>query len=272
MSTIVLTDRQFREREYFDEWVSRQQILEVNFDLVDALETRPWNPYWYLAEVVKGMYTSPSQRLLDFGCGFGYYALNFRKVGYEVFGFDISASNIATARNLAQRYNLVERTHFDVGTAETVHYPSDQFDVIVGVDILHHVDIEPSIRECHRLLKPGGVAVFKEPIAVPIFDTLRNTSAGRALCSTQKSFERCITDDERKLTTDDVKTIASIFPDLTIQRFRLCSRLDAFWRHLRSPTHAAVQRKLERFDQTCLQLLPFLRRFGGEVVMTMRKS
>src|SRR5262245_23180103 len=97
----TLTARQTREREYFDEWIRRQQVNEVKFESVEGKETRPWNPYWYLAQVIKGLYVSPSQRLLDFGCGYGYYSLMFGKIGYEVFGFDVSANNIAAAKNLA---------------------------------------------------------------------------------------------------------------------------------------------------------------------------
>jgi len=274
---MALTDRQTREREYFDEWISRQEESpEVSFESVESAETRPWNPYWYVAQLAKELYSSPSQRLLDFGCGFGYYSLLFARIGYQVSGFDVSAKNIATAHQLAHRHGLAERTHFDVGTAETIQYASDYFDICAGIDILHHVEIERSIRECFRILKPGGIALFKEPIAVPIFDPLRNSKFGTWLVPKERSFEQCVTDDERKLTVKDLAQIKEVFSNMKLQRFRLFSRVDAFWRRLRtlrqeSQDQVDTLRKLEKFDAMCFNALPFLNAFGGEIVMILEK-
>src|SRR2546430_16748013 len=88
----------------------------------------------------------------------------------EVFGFDISPNNIAVAKRLAEKYGFEERTHFTLGVAEECAYPSDSFDLVTGIDILHHVDIPRAVRECLRVLKRGGGAVFKGPNEGPRFD------------------------------------------------------------------------------------------------------
>ena len=103
----------------------------------------------------------------------------FAKQGFDVHGFDISPQNVARATALAQRYGLSERAHFSVQAAEHLTYPNDCFDVVVGLDILHHVEIGTTIRECLRVLKPGGNAVFHEPVEAMVFDRLRtHASAG----------------------------------------------------------------------------------------------
>src|SRR5258708_24415163 len=38
------------------------------------------------------------------------------------------------------------------------------FELVVGRSIIHHLDWEAAIREVGRILKPGGVAVFTEPL------------------------------------------------------------------------------------------------------------
>ena len=271
----TLTERQQREQAYFDKYVDSQSIY-TNFEPVEGLQFRPWNPYWYVAEVLGKFYVSPSQRVLDFGCGYGNYSMLWARLGYEVFGFDVSERNISSARRLAEHYGFGGRTHFEVGVAENLSYPSESFDVVAGIDILHHVDIPASIRECFRILKPGGIAVFKEPIEVPIFDRLRNTRWAKRLCSNEKSFERGITEDERKLSKRDVDQIASVFPDREIRTFRLFSRLDAFSRALRvrggeTHLHFIVFRALAQFDQTCFKYLSFLKPLGGEIVLTLVK-
>jgi 2-polyprenyl-3-methyl-5-hydroxy-6-metoxy-1,4-benzoquinol methylase len=271
----TLTERQQREQAYYDKYVDSQSI-HTNFGSVEGLQFRPWNPYWYVAQVLRKFYVSPSQRVLDFGCGFGNYSVLWARLGYEVFGFDVSEKNISGARLRAERYGFGGRTHFEVGVAENLSYPSEFFDVVAGIDILHHVDIPAAIRECFRVLKPGGMAVFKEPIEVPIFDRLRNTGWAKCLCPNEKSFERGITEDERKVSKRDIDQIASVFPDLETQTFRLFSRLDAFSRALRvrggeTHLHFIVFRALAIFDQACFTYLPFLKPLGGEIVLTLLK-
>lgn len=264
MTEMALTGRQYREQQFYEEYSRRTEPIEISFDPILGKERRPWNPYWFVCELVTRNFTSDRQKLLDFGCGPGIYSLLFAQVGYQVFGFDICPNNISVANRLARKYALQEKTHFTVGVAEEQGYPSDHFDMIVGIDILHHVTIPEAIRECLRVLKPGGLAIFKEPIAVPVFDRLRESRFGRWLVPKTASFERHITEDERKLVDGDLKTIRELCSDLSARRFRLFSRLDRFVR-IQGPS------ALEMADERILSVCPFLSRFGGEIVLTLRK-
>jgi 2-polyprenyl-3-methyl-5-hydroxy-6-metoxy-1,4-benzoquinol methylase len=271
MAQVVLTDRQLRERQYYDEFVQRTSPDIASLDAIRGKERRPWNPYWYVAELLVDRFTASSQQLLDFGCGPGSYAVQCAHIGYEVSGFDISPRNVAAAEALAARYGLAHRTHFQVGAAEQLNYPSEFFNVIVGIDILHHVDIGPAIGECMRVLKPGGVAVFKEPVEVPIVDRLRNTRLGRALRPKDASFDRHITEDEKKLTPADLRRIRTLCR-VEERRFRLVSRVDA----LASATggHLLLTKsgasRLEMIDERVLRAWPALGVFGGNVVLCCR--
>jgi 2-polyprenyl-3-methyl-5-hydroxy-6-metoxy-1,4-benzoquinol methylase len=219
--------------------------------------------------LVEQRFNSAEQRLLDFGCGHGNYSLVFGKVGYQVSGFDISPSNIAIARQLAERYGLSERVNFAEGVAERIGFPDNYFDVVIGVDILHHVDIKHSVSECLRVLKKGGAAFFKEPVAVPLFDPLRNSAFGKWLVPKGASLERHITEDERKLTTEDLKTIRELCPDMSVKRFRLFSRLDAFNKNL---MRGKGPSRIEKADERIFELFPFMKAYGGDVVITLNKN
>src|SRR5205814_8679982 len=105
---------------------------------------------------------------------------------------------------------MAERTHFSISVAEKLDYPADYFDMVVGTDILHHVDISQAVAECSRVLKKGGLAIFHEPVRAPVFDVLRETRFGRWLVPKEVSLERHLTHDERKLSPDDLKTIRSL--------------------------------------------------------------
>ena len=267
MSAVTLTARQSREREYYEKYSALNPPQRVSFAPVAGLERRPWNPYWFLCESVVSGY-QPGQQLLDFGCGPGVYAVLFAKVGFQVSGVDISPGNVAFAAELAGRYGLSHQTSFTTGVSERLPYDDETFDVTVGVDILHHVDIERSIKECLRVLKPGGRAYFKEPMEVPLFDGLRNTQVGKWLVPKAASLERHITEDERKLTPDDLLAIKGVCPDMSVQRFRLFSRLDAFNKQLAT---SGGPSPIEKLDEQIFRRLPFTRQFGGDLVIHLRK-
>lgn len=269
MPELSLTERQQREREFYEEFSRLAAPNDICFDPVLGLEKRPWNPYWYVCELALKHFRTEGQRLLDFGCGTGQYSLIFAKIGYEVSGFDISPSNISIARGLAKKYGLDEAAHFSTSLAEGLDYPSEHFDVVVGIDILHHVDIRRSVVECLRVLKRGGVAIFKEPIEVPVFDPLRNTRLGRWLVPKSASYERHITEDERKLNAHDLEVIKGLCPNVSIKRFRLFSRLDAFNKKLLTGKGPS---SIEKLDEQVFKHLPFMKAYGGDIVLTLTKQ
>src|SRR6185436_3387269 len=264
-----LTGRHQRELEYYEQFSKLNAPTEVSFAPVVGEERRPWNPYWFLCQSIAEQFRSPKEKLLDFGCGPGIYSVIFGKVGYEVSGFDISPSNVEIANELAARYELANQVHFDIGAAERLDYPDEYFDVVVGIDILHHVDIAHSVQECLRVLKKGGAAFFKEPVAVPLFDPLRESALGRWLVPKHSSLERHITEDERKLTDEDLRTIENLCQEMSIKRFRLFSRLDAFNKKLATNGGPSP---IEKIDERIFRLLPFMKTFGGDVVICLRKN
>lgn len=261
----VFTERQYREQQFYQEYSKRNSSLDVCFDPVTSKERRPWNSYWHVIGLAQQHFTTPGQRLLDFGCGSGEYSVLYAKIGYEVHGFDISPNNVALARARAEKYGLTEQTHFAVSAAETLDFPADYFDVIVGVDILHHVDINRAMSECFRVLKKGGIAIFHEPVRAPIFDYLRETRVGLGLVPKTVSVDNHLTEDERKLDRNDLKILKQTDPNMSAQRFLLTSR----WRRFMKSANG--QHRLEKLDQRLFQMLPFMKRFGGVMVATLRK-
>jgi 2-polyprenyl-3-methyl-5-hydroxy-6-metoxy-1,4-benzoquinol methylase len=264
----AVTDRQSRERQYYDEYSKLHPPIPVVPEVVDGSEKRPWNPYWFVAEVVRSQLTTPGKRLLDFGCGPGNYSVQFARMGFTVHGFDISPNNVRVSQELAAKHGVSERTSFVEGAAEDLEYPDNFFDVIVGIDILHHVDIAPSMHECLRVLRPGGVAIFKEPVEVPIFDWLRNSAVGTWLVPKTKSFDRHVTEDERKLVKSDLDLIRSITGNMVEHRFRLLTRVEAIGVRPRTSRGASL---VEMLDYAVLSAIPPVRRFGGNVVLVFRK-
>lgn len=97
-------------------------------------------------------------RLLDIGCAAGHFLLGMRMRGeWELYGVELSDEVAGIAR---QRHNLNVVT----GTLEEAGYPDAFFDAITMWDVLEHLhDPTGSLREIHRILKPGGLLVIRVP-------------------------------------------------------------------------------------------------------------
>src|SRR5262249_48636710 len=178
--TTGLPPRQQRERAFYNRYSQDRCDRRVILDPILGKESRPWNSYWHFFDLVRGRFRQGA-RLLDFGCGWGSNTILFARAGYEVDGLDISEGNRAVAERLALEHGVADRVHLHRMAAENLAFADDTFDVIAGIDILHHVQVEQAMRECHRVLKPGGVAYFREPVENFLVDAVRNTRLMRWL-------------------------------------------------------------------------------------------
>ncbi|MDM8548999.1 class I SAM-dependent methyltransferase [Desulfobacterales bacterium HSG2] len=106
------------------------------------------------------------KKILDLGCGFGEQSLTFLKRGAIVYGIDISPNYIdhATQQALTAGF-LKDDFSFKVMDAHTLEFENDTFDIVIGYGILHHLDYKITLGEVHRVLKPGGRALFQECLA-----------------------------------------------------------------------------------------------------------
>jgi 2-polyprenyl-3-methyl-5-hydroxy-6-metoxy-1,4-benzoquinol methylase len=262
MPNVTMTDRQLRERDYYDTFTDQRGMVEPNFESIQGREFRPWNPYWRLFQLVQERF-KPGAQLLDFGCGWGTNTIVFAKMGYRVEGFDISSKNVDATLKLAAKYDVADRVQARVDVAEALSYPADTFDVLVGIDILHHIDISKTMGEVRRVLKPGGVAFFREPVEQVVFDRLRNSKLVTRYWPNQKSFEKHITDDERKLNKHDIAIMRIAFPSMQSESFRMLSRLDAVVPSLIGP--------LERLDWS-LARFPIYASWRGTALFILNKD
>jgi methionine biosynthesis protein MetW len=98
----------------------------------------------------------PAGRILDVGCGNGYFLKWMKEHGWESFGVEISktGSQVA-AKNGIKVFN---------GELEKAKYPSNYFDVVTVNQVLEHV-YSPArvIREASRVLRPNGLLVVCVP-------------------------------------------------------------------------------------------------------------
>ncbi|MFC1536107.1 bifunctional 2-polyprenyl-6-hydroxyphenol methylase/3-demethylubiquinol 3-O-methyltransferase UbiG [Candidatus Neomarinimicrobiota bacterium] len=97
-------------------------------------------------------------KILDVGCGGGLLTEEFAKYGAIVTGVDISNNSINIARNHAKQNNL--EIDYKVGRAEELPV-TDMYDAVICTDCLEHVEnLDKSISEVSRVLKPNGIFLY----------------------------------------------------------------------------------------------------------------
>lgn len=102
--------------------------------------------------------------VLEYGCGDGKNTLLLARRGAKVKALDISPELIRVARRRLSDNHITTGVEFIVGSAHDLPLPDASVDVIFGMAILHHLDLNSSRREVMRVLRKGGRAIFKEPV------------------------------------------------------------------------------------------------------------
>jgi 2-polyprenyl-3-methyl-5-hydroxy-6-metoxy-1,4-benzoquinol methylase len=99
------------------------------------------------------------QKVLELGCGIGYFTRSLATYGAEITAIDISPDLLEVAR----RDCPAENVSFELQNAYAMTYADKSFDSVVGSSVLHHLEIDAALNEVHRVLKPGGSIYFTEP-------------------------------------------------------------------------------------------------------------
>ena len=120
-----------------------RKVLEINFIVQKRLVKK------YFGDVA-------SQKVLDIGCGTGEFADLFKTADY--YGVDISEDYIAFAkRNKPGTFSVMDATQ--------LQFLDNEFDKVLIMAILHHLDdetVKKVLAEAKRVVKPGGQVLIME--------------------------------------------------------------------------------------------------------------
>lgn len=96
--------------------------------------------------------------VLDVGCGAGGKTLYYAAQGVrKVYGLDVVEHYREESNSLAREKGLSHLFEFVLGDAAALDFEEGYFDTIIMNDAMEHVDDPAAVlRECYRVLKPGG--------------------------------------------------------------------------------------------------------------------
>lgn len=115
----------------------------------------PMSERW-LYEIKNQLPQDRNLRILDVGCGAGFFSVLLEKEGYQVTGVDLTPDMVENARTLAEE----EKTdcEFFVMDAENLRFADESFDVVISRNLTWTLpDVKSAYREWVRVLKKGGI-------------------------------------------------------------------------------------------------------------------
>lgn len=120
-----------------------------------------------LFDVVEEVGIGADDIVLDVGCGRGNHACELaQRFSCNVVGLDPVANNLKEARNRAMEANVMDWVTFRQGGIESLPFDEGTFDLIWCRDVLVHIpELEQSLKECTRVLKPKATMVVFTTLA-----------------------------------------------------------------------------------------------------------
>jgi len=126
--------------------------------------------FLYRPDRLAEKYVNPGNRVLDFGCGPGFFTREFAKRvgdGGQVFSIDLQEEMLSILRGKLEPEGLMSRIRTHQCKPDSINLPAElngTFDAAFTIFVVHEVpDPAKLFREIALLLKPGGTLFYTEP-------------------------------------------------------------------------------------------------------------
>lgn len=262
-----MADNLLQKEEFFhDTWADSININEVMVDESFEACTSPENRM-----ILKKLCDVRGKKLLDLGCGAGEAAVYFAKKGADVTAADVSSGMLNVVKRVAERHNV--RIQTKQSYSHNIDFRDETFDIVYAANLLHHVDIEDTVKEVYRVLKKGGIFISWDPLGHnPLINVYRRIATSVR------------TEDEHPIKMSDLKIFKKYFPCVETDatwfftlwifiRFYLIERIDPnkerYWKKIliEHKKLESLYSSLEKIDRWFLKILPFIKRYCWNVVV-----
>ena len=189
------------ERKFHDDWARSEDIEKIDVIAMNTVCTAPEMRF-----ITSELGNIEGKTLLDVGCGLGEASVYFALLGAKVTSCDLSQGMLDATAKLATMNKVKVEKH--LASAEDMRLGNETFDIIYAGNLLHHVDIEETLKRIKPHLADNGTLVTWDPLhynpAINVY---------RAIATDVR------TPDEHPLKWKDIKTFKKIFPNVRTNFF-----------------------------------------------------
>ena len=262
-----LTEHAKKEADYFDQIYS---IADTNqkasgyivpqrfIRQVTNPRTKPLSDREYSMSLLG---TLEGKKLLDYGAGDGWNSICFAKAKAKVWAIDISEKGVELIKKKAIANNVSNLVSAEVQDCYKTQFPTNMFDIIYGLGILHHLELEAAGREISRILNTDGVAVFYEPIRESRIMEFIKAFVLR-ITKIQRSKE---TEDEFPLNAEKIMSLKKHFDYVGYRQFNVVTTAGRF---LKSDF---IKSNLFLVDTLLMKIIPGFKKLGLAAVIELRQ-
>ncbi len=186
------------------------------------------------------------KKVLEYGCGTGHNSMYLASFASELTAIDISDYAIETAEKHARKLGLTN-TRFLEMNAEELTFDDNSFDLIFGNAIIHHLDLHKSYKEIYRVLRPGGKAIFYEPLGHNFF-----------INHYRKRTPQMRTEDEHPLLMADITLARQFFDNVSVKFYHLTTLMAVPFRN--TIIFKPLLKLLCFTDRLIFGFMPFMRK------------
>ena len=146
--------------------------VRFSADRREQLHAIEHNHFWFaprialLDRTLAKLPPASGARVIELGCGSGRFLPVLRRIATVRVGVEGHLRSLQRAREMDPDAYLLH------GDITRVPLAAAQFDTVIALDVLEHVDPLPFLREANRLARPGGSLL----LSVPAFQSLWSTA------------------------------------------------------------------------------------------------
>ncbi len=172
--------------------------------------------------------SNTSLKILDYGCGVGTLCLSALLRGYDCYGVEVEEWKYAFLKKKIGELSYPKdwKERFLIYDGNKLPFEDASFDVVFTYQVLEHViDLEKSVREILRILKPEGFAYLHCPNYDRTYEEHYMFEFGKPLRGNKEEFKKVVkaigadckeVDNLNFINKDDVKKAIKLCGDYSI--------------------------------------------------------